>query len=128
MENNKIKHLEFIQNIISRMANNSFSLKCWSVTIIAGVFLLSNKDVNNLYFLIAFVPILFFWALDSFYLYQERLYRVHYDKIRILEGNTDFNLNVNSNDKSFLKCIISKTELLFYLPLLIIVLIVFFIV
>ena len=35
---NKIKHLELIQGIINRMAGNSFMLKGWAVTLVAGIF------------------------------------------------------------------------------------------
>ena len=38
----KLKHLEFIQGIITRMANNSFMLKGWAVTLVAGIFALSS--------------------------------------------------------------------------------------
>jgi len=32
MMENKIKHLEMLQNVIARMASNSFIIKGWSVT------------------------------------------------------------------------------------------------
>ena len=35
---NKLKHLQMIQGIINRMASNSFALKGWSVTLVAGIF------------------------------------------------------------------------------------------
>ena len=46
---NKLKHLEMIQGIINRMASNSFALKGWSVTLVAGIFALSSKDAKKLY-------------------------------------------------------------------------------
>ena len=33
----KYKHLEMIQNIIQRMATNSFMLKGWAVTLIVAI-------------------------------------------------------------------------------------------
>ena len=54
---NKLKHLEMIQGIINRMASNSFALKGWSVTLVAGIFALSSKDANEIYFLITYIPI-----------------------------------------------------------------------
>lgn len=59
----KMKYLEIIQNVISRMASNSFALKGWAVALVSGVFVLSSKDSNALYFLIAYVPIVFFGCL-----------------------------------------------------------------
>lgn len=50
------------------MAGNSFLLKGWAVTLIAGIFALSSNDTDKLYFLVAYIPILVFWALDSYYL------------------------------------------------------------
>ena len=41
---NKLKHLEFIQAAINRMAGNLFMLKGWSVTLIAALFALAAKD------------------------------------------------------------------------------------
>ncbi len=57
---NKIKYLELVQSIISRMANNSFMLKGWAVTLISGIFVLSGKDTDELYFLVAYIPIIIF--------------------------------------------------------------------
>lgn len=33
----KMRHLEMIQNVISRMASNSFLLKGWTVTLVVGL-------------------------------------------------------------------------------------------
>ena len=43
---NKIKHLEFIQLTIIRMNVNSFLVKGWLITLVAAVFVLSQKDTN----------------------------------------------------------------------------------
>ena len=75
---NKINHLNMIQDVINRMASNSFALKGWSVTLIAGIFVLSSKDNDKLYFLVSYIPVIVFWGLDSYYLLQERLYRALY--------------------------------------------------
>lgn len=81
---NKIKHLEMIQGIINRMAKNSFALKGWAVTLVAGIFALASKDADKLFCLIAYAPILVFWGLDAYYLLQERLYRTLYNKVRVM--------------------------------------------
>ena len=118
-----MKHLEMIQGVINRMASNSFLLKGWAVTLVAGIFALSSKDADKLYFLIAYIPILVFWGLDAYYLLQERLYRKLYDKICLLqEQSVDFSMDASvpesNNEKySFWNCVFSKTELGFYLPL-----------
>lgn len=121
--NNKIEHLEMIQGIINRMASNSFMLKGWAVTLVAGIFALASKDTDKLYFLIAYIPIVVFWGLDSYYLLQERLYRALYNKVRLLnEKDIDFSMKAtkeefNSEKNRFFSCLLSKTEIWFYLPL-----------
>lgn len=96
---NKLKHLEMIQGIINRMASNSFALKGWSVTLVAGIFALSSKDANEIYFLIAYIPIIVFWFLDAYYLLQERLFRSLYGKVRRLsEEKIDFDMNIAKNE------------------------------
>jgi hypothetical protein len=117
----KIKHLEIVQAIINRMASNSFMLKGWAVTLVVGIFALAAKDSSQIFFLIAYVPIVMFWFLDSYYLRLERQYRALYDKIRNnLSNEIDFMLSpppINVNDKTALyQCLLSPTELGFYLP------------
>ena len=41
----------------------------------------NEKDTDKMYFLVAYIPIIIFWLLDSYYLLQERLYRELYQKI-----------------------------------------------
>jgi hypothetical protein len=45
---NKLKHLEFIQQAINRMASNLFLLKGWTVTLIAAMFALAAKESRDL--------------------------------------------------------------------------------
>ena len=120
---NKIKHLEMIQGIINRMASNSFALKGWGVTLVAGIFALASKDADKMYFLIAYIPVVIFWFLDSYYLLQERLFRELYETVRNTpEEKIDFNMNIKKidlkNSKSnFQSCFFSITEAGFYIPL-----------
>lgn len=120
---NKMKHLEFVQSVINRMESNSFMLKGWAVTLVAGIFVLADKDTDKLYFLVAYIPMIVFWWLDAYYLLQERLYRSLYEKVRQTdEENIDFSLKAtttefDSNKNCFCSCLFSKTEVGFYLPL-----------
>ena len=119
----KLKHLEMVQSVINRMASNSFMLKGWAVTLVAGIFALAGKDTDKLYFLVAYVPVIVFWGLDAYYLLQERLYRSLYDKVRQTEkDNIDFSLKATTeefggNKNCYYSCLLSTTELWFYLPL-----------
>jgi hypothetical protein len=79
---NKRKHLEFIHGVINRMSNTSFLLKGWSITVVAGLFALGAKDGAVSVLVLAVVLTSVFWFLDSFFLWQERLYRELYDDVR----------------------------------------------
>lgn len=64
----KIKYLEFIQMIISRLNQNSFQIKGWMITIVSGLLALAANSNNRFYILIAILPVSAFWGLDAFYL------------------------------------------------------------
>lgn len=120
---NRHKHLEMIQGVVNRMASHSFALKGWAVTLLAGIFALAGQDANKMYFLVAYLPIIVFWGLDSYYLLQERLYRSLYDKVRHLsEEDVDFSMKASAKEfaddkNTFCNCFMSRTELGFYFPL-----------
>ncbi|PFD66899.1 hypothetical protein COK34_06990 [Bacillus thuringiensis] len=123
---NKLKHLEFIQQAITRMASNSFLLKGWTVTIIAGLFAFANKkDMSSAYIVIAFIPTFFFWFLDGFFIYQEKLFRRLYDNVRMRdESNIDFAMNPSlykNQGDSWIKACFSKTLISFYIPVICII-------
>lgn len=98
-------------------------MKIWAVTLVAGIFTLSSKDAEKLFCLIAYAPIFIFWGLDSYYLLQERLYRSLYNKARTLsEEQIDFDMNTKlpefkTTKNTWISCVVSKTEILFYVPL-----------
>jgi hypothetical protein len=52
----KMRHLEMIQAIITRMASNSFMLKGWAVTLVSGIFVLSSKDADKIFFSLRTFP------------------------------------------------------------------------
>lgn len=130
----KIKHLELIENVIERMEKNSFMLKSWTMTLVVAICALSSQGSNAKFIIVAFLPIILFWVLDSYYLLQERKFRTLYSMvINLKEDEIDFNLDV-SNDKignkkniSIFKCLFSFTEFFFYIPIFIAVFILIFI-
>lgn len=71
MPEKKIKHIEMVEAIIERMARNSFQLKGWSMTLITLVGAISAQGSDKRFIVLAFIPNLGFWILDSFYLQQE---------------------------------------------------------
>lgn len=74
-------HLQFIQNVITRMNANSFQVKTWTVSIIVALVALAVNSKNYMYILISVVPTILFWTLDSYYLQQERKFRGLYKDV-----------------------------------------------
>lgn len=95
-----IEEIKIIQDIIKRMASNSFSVKTWTITLVV-ITLILRGDSNHAY--IAFLPLFAFWFLDAYYLQQERLFREVYKwTIKYRPENDDkiFELNPqNFKDK-----------------------------
>ncbi len=120
---NKKQHLSYIQEVINRMARNSFALKGWVVSLIVGILVLARDKTDKTFFLLAYIPIIVFWGLDSYYLLQERLYRSLYNKVRLLkEEDIDYDMRVSQSEhkypkNTFRSCLFSKTEFWFYMPL-----------
>ena len=117
----KLKHLEFIQNIINRMARNSFVIKGWTLLLVAAflAFIARIGDANLMP--IAAVPVILFWALDGYYLHQERLFRALYNSVRELdESDIDFSMDTTElgSGGGLIGAVFSKTLLTYYLAIL----------
>lgn len=74
MKESKLKHIDIVQSTISRMAQNSFAIKGWTITVLVGLFVFLQKDNFRNNMIIYLIPIIFFWVLDSYYLWQERFF------------------------------------------------------
>jgi hypothetical protein len=72
-----LKEIDIIQDIIKRMAFNSFVIKGWAITLVVVTLLLKGTEKYQVW--IAFIPLLVFWFLDAYFLWQERMYRKLYD-------------------------------------------------
>lgn len=93
----KRKHLEMIQDVINRMASNSFLFKGWSITIIAAISAFAAKDTNPVLMIIPIVSSLLFWAVDGYYLMLERAFRGLYNEVaKKPVTNIDFKMNVTN--------------------------------
>ena len=118
MADNKHKHLDYIQSTITRMATNSFMIKGWSITLVSALLALSANSNDKRFILVAYYPIIMFWILDSYFLWQERLYRALYNKvIEKSEEKIDFSMDTTNlkTDITFHKAFFSPTLLIFYL-------------
>lgn len=119
---NKLKHLEFIQNVISRMANNSFLLKGWSLTLIVALFALNKDGLDAKIITIGIFIVFFFWILDAYFLRQERIFRKRYDTVsKLSEVDIDFSMKPDlpiKPDNDIVNVFFSMTLNLFYIPLI----------
>ena len=89
-----MKEVDIIQDIIKRMAFNSFMTKGWAITLVVVSLLLKGVKYQ---IWIAFIPLLVFWFLDAYFLWQERMYRKLYEWVinnRLKTEEYLFDLNV----------------------------------
>ncbi|MCK5051512.1 MAG: hypothetical protein KAS53_07270 [Candidatus Cloacimonetes bacterium] len=133
--NNEILHkeIDLIQDCIRRMAQNSFIVKGWMlslVTIILTLGITSQANDNNLC-LIILIPIIAFWYLDGFFLQTERKYQKMYQWIIENRNKTDeflYDLNPKRFDNqvhAIFRIMFSKTILPLYLSTIIIIFLLF---
>jgi len=74
-----VERLKLIQNLIDRMARNSFALKGWAVTLIGALLTLAANDADRAIVAIAIYVLVAMATLDAYYLALERAYRKLYD-------------------------------------------------
>ncbi len=116
------KHLEIVQGVITRMADNSRSCKVWCVTLVAAVLVLVARTGEPQHALIALVPTLLFLVLDAYYLALERAFRRSYDDFvcRLHCGQLAqqhmYNVKPTGMGRALvMRCLVSLSIYLFYL-------------
>ena len=72
------KHLEIMQGVIARMAENSRYCKVWCVTLVAATLVLVARTGKAEHALTALAPTALFYLLDSYYLMLEKGFRKSY--------------------------------------------------
>ena len=82
------KEVDIIQATIKRLANNSFLIKGWMITIVVVTLLLKGTNLSFL----AFIPLVVFWGLDAYFLRYERMYRRLYEWVVENRLSSDENL------------------------------------
>ena len=114
----KLKHLEFIQRVIDRLATDSFRMKGWAVVLVSALLVLLAREGRVEFAYIGFVPVLVFWGLDGYFLRQERLFRDLYDHVRVLdEPDIDFSMETNAFRRNWMDATFSRTLFPFYIAL-----------
>lgn len=96
----KLKHLEFIQAAIARMANHSFLFKGWAVTIATALAAFAAIDSRKALLAIALITTALFWGLDGYYLWLERGFvKLHEKVARTPNLNIDFKMKVDKSKR-----------------------------
>lgn len=118
----KLKHLEMIQDVISRMAGNLFFLRGWTITLLAALLAIFSQNINTDYVVYLLILIFIFWVLDGYFLSQEKLFRDLYNHVRTLnEDQIDFSMDTTEFKKlkknTIIYAMFSPTLLIFYVPL-----------
>lgn len=95
----KLKHLDFIQGVISRMATNSFLFKGWAITVASGLSAFGIADDRAGVLALGLVSTVLFWALDGYYLWLEREFRHLYSRVAAMpESTIDFAMEIEKRD------------------------------
>jgi hypothetical protein len=90
----KLKHLDYIQQTITRMATVSFQIKTWNIGLVTAVLAFAAGDKNPAFLWAALLPAVMLWFLDSFFLQQEKLFRDLYDDVRKVDSSIEaFSMN-----------------------------------
>jgi hypothetical protein len=124
------EEVEIVEDIITRMGNNSFLVKGWAITLIVASLIISGFTYHHY---VAFLPLIVFWCLDAYFLRMEKLYRKLYDWLivnRLKSEEYLLDMNKGNLEKRFgkqtpcfLQVMFSKTLIAFYGVLLVIIII-----
>lgn len=115
----RLKHLEMIQAVVTRLANSSFFIKGWTLTIAAVFFTVSVNRGDWGFAATALVPIVGFWFLDGLFLRNERLFRRLYDDVRgvvttVESMSMDTTPYMKQNKTTWTSAVFSNSQFLFY--------------
>jgi len=124
---NKIQHLQFIQNVIARMSTTSAVIKGFAITVTIGICTQITTDMMEDWGKFTLLlPLLALMLLDAYYLYLERNYRILYDEIREEKLPADFSMSLsNITKENYFSCIKSISVCPFYIIIFLMCLIIF---
>lgn len=95
----KLKHLEFIQSAISRMATTSFLFKGWAITIVTGLSAFAVVNSKTALLFIALASTLMFWGLDGYYLWLEHGFIALHNEVAAKgEADIDFSMKIDKKN------------------------------
>lgn len=120
-------HLKLIEQQIQRMADNSFKVKNWALTVVGGALLYWLKEEtpkDNMIWLCVLIVMatIIFWWLDAYYLTLEKGYRKLYvDVQKSPDPDHTYSLNIRKYlDEIDIKCVMITSKIFthVYIPLI----------
>lgn len=118
--NNDILHkeIDLIQSCISRMAQNSFLIKGWAITLVTVVLALMEKTIDPIYLcLVLFIPLVAFWYLDAFFLQTEKMYRKMYEWVIVARPKNDLSQLYDLNPHRYKDKVDSRKKVMWSITL-----------
>jgi hypothetical protein len=116
----RVKHLEMLQTLITRMASYGASFKNYCITVVTAVIGLGFTLHRPIFSALALLPLLAFALADAQYLRVERRFRGLFDAVRREDWSTmpSFEIDLkNAPDSSYGKAVGSWSIAGFYAPL-----------
>jgi hypothetical protein len=110
----RMKHLELVQNAITRMGTNSAGLKGYSMGIVAALIALAGAIEKPNILLLGIPIVLAFAVLDASYLALERGFREQYDELRLTPMDAQPDFHIQAKNASVFKALFSWSVLGFY--------------
>ncbi|SHF64750.1 hypothetical protein [Dysgonomonas macrotermitis] len=134
-ENSAIqKHIDILQNIISRMSSNSASCKTWSFGLVGAMLALFIESGKVDCLCIAIIPSLLFYIADSYYVSLERDFRTLYTQFvssindECIDNKNIFVIQLPSSWKhriiALITSMFSFSTVIFYMPLIITIIVI----
>ena len=121
-------HVTIMHGMIQRMAGNSSSCKLQCIVSVAAILIGALQTKNSDFILLAFVPLLIFLMLDTYYLSLERGFRISYNEFveSLHKGELQTSVLYNVRPKSsisrdFFRSLRSVAIWALYYPLIIMV-------
>jgi hypothetical protein len=96
--NDRIKHMELIQGVVARLANEAALIKGWALTVSSAIFGFAATSLSWRVAGVGLLPVFAFWGLNAYYLRAERQYRKLYDRVRSGISSDPFTMDARNED------------------------------
>lgn len=97
----RVKHLEMLQAVISRVAGQGATVKNYCITLVTAIggFAVTLEKPNAA--LLGLLAITIFWLLDARYLFIERKFRDEFDEVRLGDWGIQPTFEIRPKGKIF---------------------------